>query len=120
MKEGVYRVLSDTVGCVCVDVTVLDVLMILLYVEPTWKHVGSGFVGGVGEGEGESRGEAIEDFPLYSLSTWPRDVRRKNDLIDGMFAVGGEDGRIGEVQGGACPHGESSRIKMKKGGGVVG
>ena len=35
VKEGVYRVLSDTVGCVCVDDTVLDVLMVLLYVEPT-------------------------------------------------------------------------------------
>ena len=112
--------LSDTVGSVCVDVTVLDVLMILLYVEPTWKHVGSGFVGGWGEGEGESRGEAVEDFPLDSLSTWPRNVRRKDYLIDGMFTVGGEDVRIGEVQGGACPHGESSRVEMKKDGGVVG
>ena len=97
MKEGVYRVLSDTVGCVCVDDTVLYVLMILLYVEPTWEHVGSGFVGGGGEGEGESRGEAVEDFPLDSLSTWPRNVGREDDLIDGMFTVGGEDVRIGEM-----------------------
>ena len=97
MKEGVYRVLSDTVGCVCVDVTVLDVLMILLYVEPTWEHVGSGFGGGGGEGEGESRGKAVEDFPLDSLSMWSRNVRRKDDLIDGMFTVGGEDVRIGEM-----------------------
>ena len=120
MKKGVYRMLSDTVGCVCIDVTVLDVLMILLYVEPTWKNVGRGLVGGGGEGEWESRGEAVENFPLDSLSTRPRNVRRKDDLIDGMFTVGGEDVRIGEVQGGACPHGESSRIKMKKDGGVVG
>ena len=88
--------LSDTVGSVCVDVTVLDVLMILLYVEPTWKHVGSGFVGGGGEGKGESRGEAVEDFPLDSLSTWPRNVGREDDLIDGLGGGGRGPHRVRE------------------------
>ena len=85
MKEGVYRVLSDTVGCVCVDVTVLDVLMILLYVEPTWEHVCCEFVeGGRREGQGKSREEAVEDLPLDSQSTWPRNIRGEDDLIYGM------------------------------------
>ena len=67
MKECVYRMLSDTVGSVCVDVTVLDVLMILLYVEPTWERVCCELVeGGRREGQGESRGEAVEDLPLDS------------------------------------------------------
>jgi hypothetical protein len=62
--------LSDTVGSVCVDVTVLDVLMILLYVEPTWKHVGSGFVGGGGKGKGEG-GEASSSLSPEKFSKSP-------------------------------------------------
>ena len=67
VKEGINWVLSNAVGCVCVDVAVLDVLMILLYVEPTWERVCCELVeGGRREGQGESRGEAVEDLPLDS------------------------------------------------------
>jgi hypothetical protein len=61
-----------------------------------------------------SRGSAVENLTLNSLTSGSRNIRRENDLIDGMLESGRKDVRVREMESGSCPHRESTWIEMKE------